>query len=210
MDRNTKETASAETLAAEYYDTPALVFHWLTVVFVILLFGTSLVWNYVTPHDRYWRPLLEGTHVSLGILFAALILGRVIWRLTGMRRLAAEVGISGVLSRIMYVILYVLLVAEVVTGFVLRWLQGESFQFFGLFSMPALIAPDRASAGQFEQIHNWIGWAIVVLSTGHAIAALVHHYVLKDQVLGRMLHRRTATSGAAAADFGRSARGRPR
>jgi len=51
------------------------------------------------------------------------------------------------------------------------------------------MAPDRASAHQFEEIHNWIGWAIVVLSAGHAAAALVHHYVLKDQVLGRMLHR---------------------
>jgi cytochrome b561 len=160
-------------------------------MFVVLLFGTSLVWNYVTPRDRFWRPLLEGTHVSLGILFAVLILGRVIWRLTGMRQLRAEVGISGVLSRIMYVILYVLLVAEVVTGFVLRWLQSESFQFFGLLSIPAMVAPNRASANQFEQIHNWIGWAIVVLATGHAIAALVHHYVLKDRVFDRMLRRGT-------------------
>ena len=92
-------------------------------------------------------------------------------------------------------ILYVLLVAEVVSGFVLRR-QGELFQFFALFSMPTLMAPDRALASQFEQIHNWIGWAIVALSAGHAIAALVHHYVLKDQVLGRMLPRSTVIPGA--------------
>ena len=101
-----------QTLAVEYYDTPTLVFHWLTVVLVILLFGTSLAWNYLIPHDRFWRPLLEGTHVSVGILFAVLILARVICRLTGMRRLSADLGISGVLSRIMYVILYILLVAN--------------------------------------------------------------------------------------------------
>ena len=189
MDRNAKAMASAETLAAEYYDMPTLVFHWLTVVLVVLLFGTSFVWNYVTPRDRFWRPLLEGTHVSLGILFAVLVLCRVVWRVTGMRRLPAEVGISGILSRIMYGILYVLLVAEAVTGFVLRWLQGESFQFFGLFSVPVLMTPDRASAHRFEEIHNWTGWAIVVLSVGHAAAALIHHYVLKDHILARMLHR---------------------
>lgn len=194
MDRNTKEMPPAEAIAAEYYDVPTRVFHWLTVVFVVLLFGTSFVWNYVTPHDRFWRHLLEGVHVSLGILFAVLILGRVIWRLTGMRRLPGEAGISGALSRIMYAILYVLLVAEVVTGFVLRWLQGEEFQFFGLFSMPALMAPNKASAGQLEQIHNWTGWAIVVLASGHAMAALAHHYVLKDQVLDRMLPRRKLSS----------------
>jgi cytochrome b561 len=191
MDMRAKE-GSRETLVAEYYDVPTLVFHWLTVLLVLLLLGTSVLWNYVTPHDRYWRPLLEGTHVSLGILFGILIFSRVIWRLTGMRRLPAEVGISGLLSRLMYAILYVLLVGEVVTGFVLRWLQGESFRFFGLFSIPALIGPNKASAGVFEEIHNWTGWAIVIFATGHALAALVHHYVLRDQVLGRMLYHRGA------------------
>jgi cytochrome b561 len=32
-----------------------------------------------------------------------------------------------------------------------------------------------------------VGWAIIVLALGHALAALYHHYVLKDRVLGRML-----------------------
>jgi cytochrome b561 len=85
------------------------------------------------------------------------------------------VGLPGVLSRSMYLVLYILLMAEAVSGFVLRWLQGESFAFLGPLSIPALIAPDRSSAHQLEEFHNWIGWAIVVLAMGHAIAALVHH-----------------------------------
>src|SRR3954469_14299632 len=112
----TEQAASAETLAAEYYDTPTLVFHWLTVVLVVLLFGTSLVWNYITPRDRFWRPLMESTHVSLGILFAILILARIVWRLTGMRRLPAEAGVAGILSKVMYAVLYVLLAAESILG----------------------------------------------------------------------------------------------
>ena len=184
------DTTTHRTLGREYYDTPTLIFHWLTVLLVVLLFGTSLVWNYLTPHDRFWRPLMESTHVSLGILFALLIVVRVIWRLTGSRRLPAEAGISGVLSRLMYGLLYVLLVAEAGLGFVLRWAQGEDFSFFGLFSMPALLARNRPLAHQLEDWHNWVGWAIVILSLGHAAAALVHHYVLKDQVLGRMLFNR--------------------
>ena len=86
-----------------------------------------------------------------------------------------RVGLPGVLSRSMYLLLYILLMAEAVSGFVLRWLQGESFAFLGPSSIPALIAPDRSSAHQLEEFHNRIGWAIVVLPMGHAIAALVHH-----------------------------------
>ncbi len=39
------------------------------------------------------------------------------------------VGLPGVLARSMYLVLYILLMAEAVSGFVLRWLQGESFAF---------------------------------------------------------------------------------
>jgi cytochrome b561 len=172
---------------AERYDPLTIVLHWLTVAFVIALFGTSLVWNYVTPHDRFWRPLMEGTHVSLGILFAVVIIVRVVWRFTGMKRLPAEAGLSGALSRAMYLVLLLLLSAEAVLGFVLRWFQGEAFQFFGLFTIPALLAQDRALEHPIEDLHNWIGWAIVILSFGHAGAALVHRYVFRDRVLERML-----------------------
>jgi cytochrome b561 len=173
----------------DYYDRPTLIFHWLTAAFVLVLFGTALTWNYLLPHDRYWRSLLENTHVSLGILFAALIVARIVWRFTGGRRLAAEPGLTGTLSRIMYGVLYLLLLAEAVLGFVLRWVQGEDFEFFGLFSMPALIAQNRAIEHPIENLHNWVGWAIIILSAGHAGMALFHHYVLKDQVMQRMLFR---------------------
>jgi len=175
----------------EYYDTSTLIFHWLTAILVLVLFGTAMVWNYVTPHDHFWRPVLEATHVSLGIWFAVVILLRLIWRFTGMRHLPAEVGISGTLSRIMYWLLYILLVAQSVLGFVLRWRQGEDFTFFGWFTMPAILGPDRDMAHTFEELHNWVAWAIIILSAGHAAAALVHHYVLEDLTLRRMSFRRT-------------------
>src|ERR1700712_4541171 len=124
----------------------------------MLLFGTSLVWNYVTPHDRFWRRLMEGSHVSLGILFAALILIRIVWRSTAGKQVMPEPGSSGILSGIMYRVLYVTLVAEAILGFVLRWLQGEEFTFFGLFSMPGLLAANRAPSAVFEPFHNYVGW----------------------------------------------------
>jgi cytochrome b561 len=178
--------AEARAVDLEYYDGPTLWFHWLTAALVVLLFGTSLVWNYITPHDRTWRPLMESTHVSLGVVFAILILVRIVWRLTGSLRPPAEDGISGLLSRIMYGVLYVLLAAESILGFVLRWAQGEEFTFFGLFLIPTLMAQNRDLAHSLEDWHNYVGWAIVLLALGHAAAALVHHYVLKDKVLERM------------------------
>jgi len=186
-----KPSAAPVVATLEYYDKPTLIFHWLTALLVVVQFATAMIWNYVTPHDRYWRPLLEETHVSLGIILAAVIVLRVFWRFTGMRHLLPEAGISGVLSRIMYLLLYVLLVAEAVLGFILRWRQGEDFTFFGLFTVPALLGEEKAAAHTIEELHNWVGWAIIILAAGHAVAALVHHYILKDKVMARMSFRHT-------------------
>ena len=58
--------------------------------------------------------------------------------------------------------------------------------FFGLKIPPPFTGAGKAAADQIQDIHNWVGWAIIVLAAGHALAALYHHYALHDRVLGRM------------------------
>ena len=43
---------------------------------------------------------------------------------------------------------------------------------------------------ELREIHNWIGWTIIVIAALHAAAALYHHYALRDRVLKRMLPAR--------------------
>jgi cytochrome b561 len=46
---------------------------------------------------------------------------------------------------------------------------------------------DKATRHQLHGIQEKIGWAIVIIAFAHALAALYHHYTLKDRVLLRML-----------------------
>ena len=46
--------------------------------------------------------------------------------------------------------------------------------------MPAAFAPDKPTSKLFETLHNDVGWTIAYLAGAHTIAALLHHYVLKD------------------------------
>jgi cytochrome b561 len=169
------------------YDRPTIVLHWLTAALVLLLFGSAWLWNN-TPRDWHWHPPLEALHVSMGILFAAVLLARIGWRLLRGRRLgAADTGLAGWLSKTVHFVLYLLLGLQAGLGFALRWLQGEAFTFFGLFPIPDPLTPDRAAAHFLEGLHNYIGWSIIVVAGGHAAAALIHHFVLRDRVLPRML-----------------------
>lgn len=174
------------SLAQERYDRVTIAFHWLTALLVLVLFGTAFAWNYL-PRQWHLRSL-EGVHVSLGIALAAVLIGRLLWRAFAGRKLKpAGKGLAAPLSRLLHALLYAMLVGQVMLGFGLRWLQGEDFTFFGLFSIPSLFTPDRALSHQFEDLHNLLGWGLVIVAGGHAVAALFHRYVLKDGVLRRMI-----------------------
>ena len=117
--------------AQSRYDNITIAFHWLTAILVIALFGTAFAWGYLPRNIHH---LLEGVHVSLGIALAAVLVGRLVWRLTAGRKLAA-IGnaVTAPLSKLVHALLYALLAVQVGLGFGLRWLQGEDFSFFGLF-----------------------------------------------------------------------------
>jgi cytochrome b561 len=163
-----------------------IALHWLTVALVVVLFGTAWIWSN-TPRDWHWHPPLEFLHVSFGILFAAVIVCRLAWRAFKGRYLPpAEGGLAALAAQIVHATLYMLLALQAVLGFSLRWLQGEAFSFFGLFSIPDPLTQSRAAAHLLEQMHNFFGWAIVYVALAHAVAALFHHFVLRDRVLVRM------------------------
>ena len=188
--RNETPFASAtRVLAADdgtNYDNVAVALHWATALLVVVQFLLAITW------DDFAKPTqetMQSVHVSLGVLLTAVIVARILWRLTpGHQVPSIELGWVKLASKAVHYALYVLLAAQVVSGFVFRWGQGHPVSFFGLFAIPrpfgALARPERRL---IHSVHEYIGWAIVIIAFGHALAALYHHYVLKDRVLMRML-----------------------
>jgi cytochrome b561 len=168
------------------YDNIAIMLHWLTALLVVLQFALSQTWGLF---DRPVRHDLIVTHTSFGVLLAAVIVARLIWRLMpGHQVSAANSGWLEIASKSAHYLLYVLLVTEAILGFVLGF-TGKSggISFFGLM-IPSPLGPlARESRHLIGETHEWIAWAIIILATGHALAALFHHYVLKDGLLSRML-----------------------
>jgi cytochrome b561 len=62
--------------------------------------------------------------------------------------------------------------------------------FFGLGIRPLIGELSKPLRHELRDLHEWIGWAIVIIAVLHALAALFHHYALKDRVLLRMLPNR--------------------
>jgi cytochrome b561 len=178
------------------YDNVAITLHWLTALLVIIQFGLAVTWD---DFPRDTRETLQSLHVSLGVLLTTVVVARIVWRLMpGHQRPAIVDGWVKLASKGVHYLLYVLLVVQAGLGFTWRWAQGHDVGFFGLFRIPgpygALARPTRHLLSEF---HEKIGWAIVIIAFGHALAALYHHYRLHDRVLGRMFPPARSSESAA-------------
>jgi cytochrome b561 len=169
------------------YDNVSIWLHWATALLVIANFALAQTWDWFPkPVTR----LMEDTHMSFGVLLTAVVVARLAWRFTPGHEVASlDKGWIKLASKGVHYLLYILLVAEAVLGFAFRWGAGRPMEFFGL-GIPPLIGelarPDRRF---LRELHEWNGWAIIVIASVHALGALYHHYVVKDRVLVRMLPR---------------------
>lgn len=171
-----------------WYDPVAIAMHWTTVVLVVLEMGLAQLWG---VFGRPTRHLMIVSHMSLGILLALVILFRIIWRFMPSHQVSSlEVGMVRLASKAVHYLLYLMLVAQAVLGFLLRWSGGEAMSFFGIPIPPPFAEWSKPAHRLVGDLHDWNGWAIIIIACGHAAAALYHHYVLHDRVLMRMLPRR--------------------
>ena len=170
------------------YDGVAISLHWLTAFLVVANFALAQTWDWFAKPTR---GLMEDTHMSFGVLLTAVVLARIVWRLIPGHQLPSlEAGWMRLASKATHYVLYMLLVAEAGLGFAFRWGAGRPMQFFGAGIPPLIGEMARPLRRELREFHEWIGWAIIVLALLHALAALYHHYALKDRVLQRMLPRR--------------------
>lgn len=171
--------------AATSYDRVSIALHWTTALLVVANFVLAETWDWFAEPVT---ELMEDTHMSLGVLLTAAVVARVVWRL--MPGHAVETINSGwvrLASKFVHYLLYVLLAAQAALGFAFRWGAGRPMEFFGLGIPPLIGEMARANRRFLRELHEWNGWAIIIIAGLHAAAALYHHYVLKDRVLERML-----------------------
>jgi cytochrome b561 len=175
-----------------HYDRVTISLHWLTFALVVLLFGLAETWGFL-EHGTSLKKGLQSLHISLGILLTAIVAIRLIWRAVIGRHLpSVTTGPAAGAAKAMHFVLYLLLLVQIVMGFLYRWAQAESFMFFGLFPIQFATIKNSALAHTFGTIHNFNAWMIIILVCFHSAAALIHHYTFKDNVLRRMIARNWA------------------
>lgn len=189
MTCNTTELTFAENAAR--YDRITIVLHWATAILVVGQFTSAHIWQQF-QRGAPLRLGLISTHIAFGMLLAAVIIARIGWRFLNRGKVPPAVsGLQHLAASTVHFLLYGLLICQVALGFVLGWAVNLPLSFFGLFTIPPIImiAPDLRQT--IATLHNDVAWLIIAVAGVHAAAALLHHYVLRDHVLLRMIPNRT-------------------
>lgn len=186
------------------FDGVTLAFHWATVVLVLGLFTTA-IWSLIS-HDDVLRVLLLRIHRSLGMTVWTTTVLRLVWRKTNAKLPPFPEDMTQLhrgLVQISEYCLYALLVIQPTVGFSRMLTRGRSFTLFW-GHVPPLIPHYPTVTAILFSLHRIGAWALGLLITAHAVNALVHHFVIRDNTLARMAPVVGIRPGAGAFSLGRN------
>lgn len=160
--------------------------HWLMVlVFMGIFIAVNLI--DVFPKGSDSRQIAKNVHFSFGLLVFGLFWLRVAFRLLG--NTPAIVPAPPVwqekLAKLGHLALYAIMVLMPLVGWAALSAFGKPIPFFGM-ELPALMAENKELGRTIKEVHEAGGNLAYFLIGGHALAALYHHYFMKDNTLRRM------------------------
>ncbi len=169
------------------YPVALRLIHWLTAGLIAVQLGLVGVNALIYEDAPVWSEALVQGHIWIGLIILSATLARV-----GLRLVYASptlncgnLALHERLASIMHYMMYGLIFAVTITGFLkLAWL-GYQFELFGVVVLPELdLAPQAAITAQ--QIHTIAAYVLAALAAGHAIIALQHGRLLGISVLWKM------------------------
>ncbi|MFM0285941.1 cytochrome b [Paraburkholderia megapolitana] len=180
-------TQSALSEGKLRYGLPLRALHWLTALCMFVVI--PLAW-YMTELDRH-NPAREGwfnLHKSIGLTVLLLTLIRVFTRLSNAPTPLPESipSFERTLAHIGHGLLYVILIAMPVSGYLNSYGAGHAVNWFWLFRVPAVVPESHWLAHLSGQIHALLAWATYALIVGHILAVLYHQLIQRVDLLARM------------------------
>ncbi|WP_406873084.1 cytochrome b [Aminobacter sp. P9b] len=172
------------------YGWAAIILHWL--IGLIFIGQFALGWTMVRIVSQRTAFELIQLHKSFGFLLLGLVLIRIGWRLANLTpELPEEVGpLERLAAPSVHFLLYAAQLVVPLSGWVLvsvSVLEIPSVP-FNLFVMPHLPLGISEQAEDFWIFgHKWLAYAAIALVVLHILAALRHHFWLRDVVLVRMI-----------------------
>jgi cytochrome b561 len=168
------------------YGTTARTAHWLT--FLLLIGSFSLGFYMADLAISPLRLRLFAYHKWIGVTVLALTVLRLAWRLLAPPPVlpasmpAWEKRAAGISHRLLYLLLF----AAPLSGWLMSSAKGFQTVLFGVLPIPDLLSKNPPLGAALTEVHETLVLMLLGLIGLHVAAALKHHFIDRDEVLARM------------------------
>ena len=169
------------------YSSLSITLHWAMLLLLIAVYACMELREYY-PKGSDFREGLKMWHFMFGLTVLLLVLIRVVARVTGGTPPITPdpPAWQTLIARLTHLALYAFMIAMPIAGWVILSASGKAIPFYGL-DLPALVGLNKALAEQVKELHETVATIGYFLVGLHAVAALFHHYIVKDDTLRRMI-----------------------
>lgn len=169
------------------YTTTAIVFHWLVALMIIGAFTMGLVMTDMSLSPTKLK--YYSWHKWAGVTILGLASLRLLWRLTHPAPAypASMPAWQKSSADMLHGLLYVLMFAVPISGYLYTLSAGYPVVYLGLFELPVLIEKNDELKPVLQAVHFWLNMTLAAAVGIHIAAALKHQFIDRDGVLKRML-----------------------
>lgn len=172
----------------ERWGSVSIALHWVIAALVLVVqVPAALIMLNLEPGAS--QDLAFNIHKTNGIVIFLLAIARLGWRVSQpLPALPADLPAwQRAAARSSHAVLYLLLFAMPISGFLYTAMGGFPVPLFMIYDVGPLVPTNEALAQRFRAAHVLLQWLLYATVLIHVAAALQHHVVRKDGVLRRML-----------------------
>ena len=179
----------------ERYGAVAIALHWIMALVLgsLVAIGLYMVGLPDAGFDKLKITLIL-YHKELGLAALLVATMRSAWRMTN--DLPALVSAlpywQKVTARLVHLSFYGLMFALPISGLLMSSAAAIPVSAFGLFDIPDWVGPSEVLFRRMIQVHRWLGYGLLILIGLHAGAALMHHFVKRDDTLKKIISPKPA------------------
>jgi len=169
------------------YTRTAVALHWAIALLISAAFPLGLYMHGLALSPTKLR--LFNYHKWIGMTALMLVVVRLLWRSIyrppELPATMARWERIGALA--MHLLLYALMVAAPLSGWLMSSATGFQTVWFGVIPLPDLIGKDKEFGRFLMELHKNLDYLLIALVGLHIAAALRHHFIVHDGVLAQML-----------------------
>ncbi|MCM2287415.1 MAG: cytochrome b [Sulfuritalea sp.] len=178
---------SPSAAADNSYTGIAIGLHWLIAFAIIGSFSVGLYMVDLPLSPQKLK--IYSWHKWAGVTIFLCVALRLVWRLTH-RPPELPPGVPAwqrSLAAATHVLLYLLMVAVPLSGWLMSSAKGFQTVWFGVLPLPDLLTKNAELGDLLQQMHKLLNYSMAALVFAHLGAALKHHFIDRDDILARML-----------------------